>query len=168
MTATVHAPYLDNAAGPAYSEIMVMLNQPLRPQFPCTPVCRRCGWIPRDHRPHHVATNRNGNLGRPYYACPNCTSQTYSYSPHVRDRGWITWDDERGIRDSNPLCDCGVVSRQDRAGAGTTMSGLGFWTCATGRCGYFSRYRNGWTDEERMSGVGVNDHDCVEFFPWLL
>jgi len=35
---------------------------------------------------------------------------------------------------------CGAVSRQDRAGAESSMPGLGFWTCATGGCDYFSKF----------------------------
>lgn len=50
---------------------------------------------------------------------------------------WITWDDWRGIYADNPDCDCGLVSRRDRAGAKRASKGCEFWTCAVGRCGYW-------------------------------
>jgi hypothetical protein len=66
----------------------------------------------------------------------------------------------------NPPCHCHVVSRQDRAGVENTMPGMGFWTCATGSCGYFSPFRNGWT-EEKLASVPL-EPGCVPFVPWLL
>ncbi|KAF1842803.1 uncharacterized protein K460DRAFT_268311, partial [Cucurbitaria berberidis CBS 394.84] len=67
--------------------------------------------------------NSNGNAGRPYYLCDHC-------------HRWITWGDNRGISGGNPLCFCGAISRQDRAGNETSIPRLGFWTCATGSCDY--------------------------------
>lgn len=55
----------------------------------------------------------------------------------TKGRVWITWDDNRGIYANNPECDCGLVSRRDRAGAKRTSEGGEFWKCATGRCGYW-------------------------------
>lgn len=52
---------------------------------------------------------------------------------------WITWDDYRGVYSTNPECDCGLVSRRDRAGARTASAGCEFWKCALGRCGYWER-----------------------------
>lgn len=52
-------------------------------------------------------------------------------------RVWITWDDWRGIYADNPECDCGMVSRRDRAGANRATEGCEFWTCAVGRCRYW-------------------------------
>jgi hypothetical protein len=80
--------------------------------------------------------------------------------------GWITWDDEYGICDKNPVCYCGAISRQDRAGIESSMPGFGFWTCATGNCDYFSRVRNGWTEKEMASLP--SEPGCVAFVPWLL
>ncbi len=143
-------------------DILLALSQPLRPQFPLThPSCRHCGWEPRFNCT--VWTERNGNFGRPYFICVKCKH----HNRGVQHReGWITWDDERGICDGNPPCYCGALSRQDRAGANTSMPGQGFWTCATGSCDYFSKYRNGWTDKEVASNPF--EPECVGFFPWLL
>jgi hypothetical protein len=152
------------------SEIVKVLSRPLRPHFPfARPYCRRCFRKPRF--PSNVKpSNLNGNVGRPYYTCASCgqQGQNHHYHPPSQDhcRGWITWDDDRGICDSNPPCHCGVVSRQDRASVRSSRPGLGFWTCATGSCDYFSKFRNGWTDEERASSSP--EPHCVEFVPWLL
>lgn len=146
------------------SEILKALSRPLRPEFPLShPLCCRCGWEPR-YRDTAKPANQNGNGGRPYYKCIRCNYRSQGKQYH--SRGWITWDDDRGICDSNPLCDCGVVSRQDRAGVESGMFGWGFWTCATGSCGYFSKYRNGWTDEEMA--FSPSEPQCVQFVPWLL
>jgi hypothetical protein len=48
----------------------------------------------------------------------------------------------------NPQCDCDWVSRQDRAGISSSRPGMGFWTCATGACEYYSEFINGQTREE--------------------
>lgn len=55
----------------------------------------------------------------------------------TRSRVWITWDDWRGIYADNPECDCGLVSRRDRAGAKRGSEGSEFWKCAIGQCGYW-------------------------------
>lgn len=58
-------------------------------------------------------------------------------------RAWITWDDWQGIYADNPECDCGLVSRRDRAGAKSTSPGSEFLKCAVGGCGYWE-----WVDRE--------------------
>lgn len=146
------------------SEILHALSRPLQPQFPLnSPLCRRCGWRPRYRCT--VTGNQNGNVGRPYYICVRCD---WNCSQGLQDhhKGWITWDDDRGIRGSNPRCYCGAASRQDRAGAESSMPGLGFWTCATRECDYFSKFQNGWTDKERA--LSLPNPQCVKFVPWLL
>ncbi|KAF2687535.1 hypothetical protein K458DRAFT_296588 [Lentithecium fluviatile CBS 122367] len=146
------------------SEILNALSRPLRAESPLSPPhCRHCNWTPR-YRNITNAANQNGNGGRPYYKCVKCESRNLDTQPHTR--GWITWDDDLSMCDSNPLCYCEAVSRQDRAGVRSDMCGWGFWTCATGGCGYFSKYRNGWTDEERA--FSPSEPQCVRFVPWLL
>jgi len=79
--------------------------------------------------------------------------------------GWMTWDDDGGIYGSNPQGDCGGVSRQDRAGISSSRPGMGFWTCATGACGYYSEFINGKTWEEATANPGLLEY--VPFGPWL-
>lgn len=92
--------------------------------------------------------NPNGNAGRPYFACRTCQ----------RESSWVCWADTRGIEPTNPCCDCDLPSRQDRIGSNKgCMAGRGFWTCSTGRCGFYSEHEDG------TPGGGVGG-----FFPWLL
>jgi hypothetical protein len=112
--------------------------KPLTPRFPLDLdrlECSRCDGEPE--RKITRPTNPNGNAGRPYYICSDCGE-------------WITWYDDRGVHGSNPNYDCGIACRQDRAGANAEIleTGLGFWTCASGSCGYFAKLMNGLTDEE--------------------
>ena len=147
------------------SKILKALSRPLWPQFPVThPLCRRCGREPR-YRNTVMPANPNGNAGRPYYICVRC-NQNCSQSLQDHRRGWITWDDDRGIHARNPTFYCGAVSRQDRAGVESSIPRLGFWTCATGSCDYFSKFWNGWTNKEKA--LSPPESQCVEFVPWLL
>jgi len=121
-----------------------------QPTFPMQekPLCPRCNYEPK-FRNKASANNPNGNANRPYYICVRCKNdrnRTVSKTDH--ERGWITWDDDRGVRPGNPDCDCAVASRQERTGRYSTCPGRGFWTCATGSCAYFSFRRDGLTDEE--------------------
>lgn len=129
-----------------------------------TPACRFCNWIPK-YRSTVKPDNPNGNLGRPYYICIRCKSKDRR-APWVHEAGWITWDDDRGMHESNPQCDCGWVSRQDRAGVDSSRPGMGFWTCATGACGYYSKFINGQTREEARKNPSVANRSY--FQPWLL
>ncbi|KAF1975436.1 hypothetical protein BU23DRAFT_503340 [Bimuria novae-zelandiae CBS 107.79] len=141
------------------SEIMRALSRPLQPQLPLSqPRCRHCNLTTSLRRRTTGPLNRNGNVGRPYYICIPCEDND--------TRGWVTWDDERGICDGNPVCHCGGLSRQDRKGNASRRTGLGFWTCATGSCNYYSEYSNGWTTQE----MNTLPHapQCTEFYPWLL
>ena len=83
--------------------------------------------------------NPNGNFGRPYYVCvnPSCPNVM---RPDRRQhfRGWVTWDDSRGVDISNPLCECQRSARLDTAGVGSDVPGRRYWTCSTGACGYTS------------------------------
>ena len=134
------------------SEILISIaSWPFQPRFPLLyPRCRVCD-LATLHRRITQPSNPNGNAGRPYYICISCERKD--------GKGWVTWDDERGVRNSNPSCYCGNLSRQDQVGIGRGRRGLGFWTCATGSCDYHSKYLNGWTNYAPQ---------CVEFYPWLL
>ncbi|KAF1960422.1 hypothetical protein CC80DRAFT_489575 [Byssothecium circinans] len=137
------------------SEILIALSR--QPQLPLSqPRCRHSTTSLR--RFTTGSFNPNGNVGRPYYLCIQC--------PSNNRKGWVTWDDERGIRDGNPVCYCGVLSRQDRMGIESGRAGLGFWTCATGSCDYYSEYSNGWTTQEVNSTLHAPQ--CTGFYPWLL
>lgn len=136
------------------------------PQFPLSskPCCRRCGWEP-EFRNTVKATNKNGNAGRQYYKCNDCAKKT-GQGVGGRLKGWITWDDNRGVDIKNPKCHCKIASRQDRAGACKTRPNLGFWTCATGSCSYYSAAKNGQTVEQRKGNPNMAGYR--EFRPWLL
>ena len=135
----------------------------LLPRFPLdSPICRFCNWKPR-FRLLIELQNLNGNAYRPYYICIRCKSRrTQTVSDH--ERGWISWDDDRGIRASNPNCDCGVPSRQDRAGVQSLRPGMGLWVRASGACFYYSDLRKGQTPEEAKQHVVRGN---VSFIPWL-
>lgn len=142
-----------------------MTKRSILPQFPLSPKpgCR-CGWTPKSSNivgPY----NHNGNAGRPYYKCVQCANKSRQGTGN-RDEGWITWDDDIGVHNENPRCHCKMASRQDRAGAYTNMAGWGFWTCATGRCDYFSDCRNGQTKEQKQCNPNLDGGKM--FRPWLL
>lgn len=133
------------------SEILISISWSFQPRFPLLhPRCRVCGSATLHHRITQPS-NPNGNAGRPYYVCIPCKRNNRE--------GWVTWDDERGVRNSNPSCYCGDFRRQDQEGIGRGRHGLDFWTCSTGSCDYYSKYLNGWTSYAPQ---------CVEFYPWLL
>jgi hypothetical protein len=119
---------------------------------PSTPRnCRRCD---RSLHPRLVqADNPNGDVSRPYYSC-------VPYRDVESGRGWMTWDDAIGIRDSNPRCDCGTVSRQDQIGVNGVRRGMGFWVCASGSCNYYS--------EDLMGRTKSESRQVQAFRPWLL
>ena len=86
------------------------------------PACQRCG---QPCTQQIVSEgNRNGNAGRPYYACISGRHR----------RTFTTWDDSQGIVNGNPRCWCGFTSRR------VTTNGpapTDFYSCAAGGCGYF-------------------------------
>lgn len=141
LSPTVRAP--QNA--PTFLLINFSVSPPPRQYttFPLAhpPKCPTCGIASRN-RKKILAGNPNGNFGRPYYVCEPCKEKGWV---------WITWDDNRGIYANNPECDCGLVSRRDRAGAKRTSEGGEFWKCATGKCDY---WENVYIEEEaeRLKG----------------
>ncbi len=143
-------------------EIIACLAR-LVPRFPLeSPKCRFCGWVPR-----RISTVREGNLNgnalRPYYICLPCKYDRFQITSD-HERGWIAWNDARGIHPSNPNCDCGIPSRQDGVGVRRLRAGMGFWTCASGACSYYSELRNGQTPEEAAEYPLPEN---VTFSPWL-
>ncbi|KAI4246323.1 MAG: hypothetical protein L6R40_001991 [Gallowayella cf. fulva] len=108
--------------------------------LPFAPQCRQCHWIPES--PDEVRRdNRNDNAGRSYYICRNCKKT----NPR---KGWITWNDSRGIDPTKGPCFCGFAVREDKAGSDSACPGKGFWTCAVGGCWYVSWRRDGRTEGE--------------------
>jgi hypothetical protein len=141
------------------SEILIALSRPLQPQLPLRqPRCRHCSSTTSLRRSIVGRSNWNRNVGRPYYTCDPCPSNS--------KRRWVAWDDEHGICDGNPVCFCGGLSRQDRMGTSSGRTGWGFWTCATGSCDYYSEYLDGWTIQEARSLPSASQ--CAAFYPWLL
>lgn len=138
------------------------------PTFPrlSHPQCRRCGWIPK-YRDTVKHDNPNGNVGRPYYRCVRCkTNSTPDVLKTSRDvSGWICWDDYIGIEEGNRACECGFACRQDKAGVDSYYPGGGFWTCAVGGYGFLSYRLDALTNEEADRKGAPRDDG---FEPWLL
>ncbi len=84
------------------------------------PTCLRCGKETKRHVTRR--SNRNGNVGRPYYRCPKCNK-------------FATFADERGNVEANPICKCGHPSRRQVSGQdrGRTVH----YVCRSGRCEFF-------------------------------
>ena len=139
----------------------------LQPTFPMQniPRCRRCDYQPK-YRSTVTPNNPNSNAGRPYYFCIKCHFSRECWAANDgRRKGWISWDDGRGVHRSNHNCDCGVACRQDRAGINSSHPGRGFWTCASGYCSYTSFRRDGLTDDEARNAEVALD---ARFEPWLV
>ncbi|EME44553.1 hypothetical protein DOTSEDRAFT_34957 [Dothistroma septosporum NZE10] len=102
--------------------------------------------------------NENGNRGRPYWVCTNKRCMVTIKSSY--ENGWVSWADDKGLDDENPAGYCDVASRQDRICKDEGKKGWGFWTCAEGRCDYYSEDRYGIPNK---CGVTVN-----LFVPFLL
>ena len=115
---------------------------PIIPRFPrlSAPICRHCGGR---STPLHVGPfNPNGNAHRPFFRCNSIRCQ------QLEGEGFIAWDDNIGVHGNNPRCDCGIPSRQDRAGIYSPIAGQMFWRCADGTCRYRSYLWNGMTPHE--------------------
>jgi hypothetical protein len=122
------------------SSIIVIL--PFPPQFPLpgAPFCLKCSNPTQRRRTRY--TNPHGNAGRYYYICKTCKNDA---APQDQmNVGWSTWDDNIGVDDGNPHCNCGHPGRLDYMNG----SGRGFWTCATGGCRYYSSRLDGHTAED--------------------
>jgi len=135
--------------------------------LPAFPFCCRCKrkstdqlWLP-ERNVHGIECRR------PYFVCSECDVRPWSNAErHVKTGyrpGMIAWNDARGVHRINPICDCGIPSRQDRS----TNSGLGFWVCATGACQYLSDRIDGITKDE-ASELGLETTADDKFEAWLL
>lgn len=122
-------------------EIMNSLP-PILPRFPrpTAPVCRHCNR--RSTSLPVRPSNPNGNAGRPFYRCNSIGCQ------QLEGNGFIAWDDNIGVHENNPRCDCGILSRLDRAGIYSPIAGQRFWRCADGTCRYRSYVLSGMTPQE--------------------
>ncbi|KAI3332427.1 hypothetical protein HD806DRAFT_480513 [Xylariaceae sp. AK1471] len=85
------------------------------------------------------SSNRNGNAGRPYFACTHC-------------KKFLSFDDERGIDPRNPLCRCRAPSRRQLTGQKGSRPRTFHYVCSTGDCGYFS-----WCEDGADEVVTVDD-----------
>lgn len=151
------------------SELPQVVGRPLYPRFPIFesrdfyPPCRSCGRVSLHQR--NVGMNRKNNYGRPFYLCIGCLSNE-PYGKRIKGGNrWITWDDDVGMHPTNLRCNCGIASRQDRSGPDTTYPGMGFWTCASGQCEYYSVLRSGKMWDE-VEGTDIAFENL--FQPWLL
>lgn len=98
---------------------------------PRQPTCRNCNEV----AVRQLASLLNpANPGRPYYICPSCP----------REDRWVCWEDTKGVSAWNPPCDCEKPSRLDIIGKRKKLkAGMGFWSCARGKCWYYSENRDG-------------------------
>ena len=153
--------------GISMAEVLSALT-PIAPHFPLAepPKCRHCGWKPH-FRNTVGGNNPNGNAGRLFYKCWRCENRGRDDLNYDESSAWIAWTDDRGIHPANPHCDCGVASRQDRAGVRSGRPGWGFWTCASGACWYYSEFRNGLTWSEPAKDA-EDSFARVNFVPWLI
>ena len=139
----------------------------LQPTFPMQKktLCPRCGYEPK-YRNTVSPPNPNGNAGRPYYICIKCKNNPKREVSKIdHEKGWISWDDNRGVHRNNHPCYCKISCRQDRAGWYSSCPCRGFWTCAIRSCGYLSFRRDGFTDDETKGAKAAPD---AGFKPWLL
>lgn len=118
LTMTQQAPH----AAPEFSGSRLLNEmQVAEPTFPLAqpPTCLKCG------RPgkRAITANNNafGNAGRPYYVC--------SHSRY-RSQTFITFDDNIGIKPSNPRCNCGYISRLSNKRYENSQ----FYCCPVGSC----------------------------------
>lgn len=109
-------------------------------QPPRALACSNC------HKPGHRRitsfSNPNGNAGRPYYYCSPC-------------RKFISFDDERGKRDENPLCECGKPSRSQLNGKNSRPPGGVHFVCSEGQCDFFDR--DCWNGEQVVIAADLID-----------
>ena len=119
--------------------------------------CAECG--KRRSRRCSIASNpASTKAGRVYYPCTNMKCS--KGSKRMMERDFVVWDTHGEL----PRCDCGLPSRQGLMGRDGIMPGYGYWTCAYGKCSYFSRDRKG-----RSLAKGEVDSKKVQpFIPWLL
>lgn len=122
----------DYKTSPCSPLVLDRTQQQLKtPTQPRQPTCRNCNEV----AVRKFASPLNPiNAGRPYYICPSCPWE---------DR-WVCWEDTKGLSASNPPCDCEEPSRLDVIGKRKgPKAGMGFWSCAAGKCWYYSENQDG-------------------------
>ncbi|RYO91779.1 hypothetical protein DL762_001998 [Monosporascus cannonballus] len=75
------------------------------------------------------SSNRNGNVGRPYFKCHSCDK-------------FIAFDDPRGADPANPECHCGVASRRQVTGRYKTVPRNLHYVCRLGTCDFYDEPRD--------------------------
>jgi hypothetical protein len=87
-------------------------------------------------------SNRNGNIGRPYYKCLPC-------------KKFLGFADDRGNDTRNPPCDCGESSKRQLAGKNKTRRGV-HYACRLLSCDFYQPCVGG--DGEQVT---VDDDEIV-------
>ncbi|ROW13956.1 hypothetical protein VPNG_04052 [Cytospora leucostoma] len=97
-------------------------------------LCRTCKQGDEVY-PYRTVPSNQHNPNRQYFACHRCAEAT---APKGQ---FICWADGRGVEEGNPLCGCGLTSREDvtTGWRGKSVPGRKFWACAVGRCGFDER-----------------------------
>ena len=104
-------------------DIPIVRKMSLAPPPDKAPPCFRCGepsvrFITR-------RSNRNGNVGRPYYKCVEC-------------RQFLVFADERGNDPQNPPCDCGTSSKTQVSGPDKSVPRGVHYVCRLGKCDFYA------------------------------
>ncbi|KAK2793804.1 hypothetical protein FQN51_001022 [Onygenales sp. PD_10] len=107
------------------------------------PQCCLCGELSTQYRTR--SSNRNGNAGRYYYKCTPCGK-------------FLGFNDRRGNLPENPECECGVPSKQQRAGADSKVPGGLHYVCRKARCDFYLPAVNG-----RGEQVVIEEVFCALF-----
>lgn len=99
------------------------------PFLPVAPTCNQCG---HQTRRGQVALNNHdsGNAGRPCYNCTRCG--------HL-----VCFDDDRGVDEHTPRCNCGRSSRRLITKKDVNDRRRIFYKCASGSCKFYEFERNG-------------------------
>ncbi|KAI1292587.1 hypothetical protein F5Y03DRAFT_402841 [Xylaria venustula] len=90
---------------------------------PTQPPQCRCGQVSK--RLITRSSNRNGNVGRPYYKCLRCDN-------------FLVFDDYRGNDSTNPEYHCGYSSKRQVSGRSKPVAGRLHYVCRLGMCDFFS------------------------------
>ncbi|KAK2038244.1 hypothetical protein LZ31DRAFT_479318 [Colletotrichum somersetense] len=104
------------------------------------PNCRKCGEVASRYITRR--SNRNGNVGRPYY---RCCKDFYSFA------------DLRGYHPYNPRCDCGLPSRMQIAGRERRTAGGLHFVCTGGLCDFYSELVDEDGEQERVNDTAIID-----------
>ncbi|KAI8965169.1 hypothetical protein F5Y11DRAFT_344887 [Daldinia sp. FL1419] len=128
---------------------------PPEPAPPC-PFCRKPAILNIAE-----ADNPNGNVGRPYYMCPDSQLSRYVGPKCPGVYRFFLFADDRGNDSENEKCSCQVPSKRCLAGRWEeahkiALFGQVFYTCKDGRCNY---YNLGTNDDGEF--IVINDPDLI-------